>query len=206
MRQKSFVCLFRPRISFEIGSRFELKRIHKDADRDFAIASGLLARHPDQLAMGLVQSSHGRHQHSFTGRPVYVQPFWKRFSRAAIIAQSHARRDLRNQAGPLVPADATAIRALLIQPDRPAARTGNSSVTELVANRRAWPCRAIHRTKMRARPRDERHNVSSVPEKSARSKDKPRWWPSSRDANPRRGRSGATVPGNAEARAPRPHR
>src|SRR5262249_33808695 len=30
-----FILLFRPRITFIIGSRLELKRIHKDADCDF---------------------------------------------------------------------------------------------------------------------------------------------------------------------------
>ena len=61
---KLFIGGFRPWISRKIGARLELQRIHKNADRYFAITAGLFARRPNERDMTPVQCSHRWHKHA----------------------------------------------------------------------------------------------------------------------------------------------
>src|SRR6266705_4421171 len=61
---KLFIGGFRPWIARKIRARLELQRIHKNADRHFAITAGLFARQSNERDMTLVQRSHRRHKHA----------------------------------------------------------------------------------------------------------------------------------------------
>src|SRR5262245_13910763 len=103
---KFLVLFFGSRITLVIAARFELKRINEDADCNFAMFAGRLARHPDQLAMGLVQRAHCWNQHTRLSLPLrtYRRDRGQNFHAGSFIQRSplcesrnSMRSDTRNQ-------------------------------------------------------------------------------------------------------------